>query len=305
MYMGAAATHIHAFGTTDYLTGYGFAGNNGAGSLAVSNEYKGFSIHKNSLGSKIRSGSASGLAWLPALGANSTTFTQPTGANIVFDKGYDAPPLIFITESSGPIALNFITRDSFGKYVGAQIVPAATLLNSGDARGVAAFTNNSCTFSYFIVSSEPAQYSDVNDFGMKVFNASSECIFDSSAFIPSIHSWTIAKPYFCLDSDMFYRNHAAYTLTFSSLYTGVCINNFPAFAGTTSYASWAISGVYGGPINFCGRYLSKSGITAQMYGAPTLAFLKSPCYPGTQPASWDFTRGGDQNMPILYANYMI
>lgn len=305
LYCEAAATHIHAFGVTQYASGYGFACNSANASIAVSNEYKGFSIHKDSGGSKIRTGSATGLAFLPGIYNNQTTFTQPHGINIVFDKPYDAPPLIFIVESSGPIALNFISRDANGKYVGAEIIPAATISSSGDARGTAAYTNNSATFSYFIVSSEAPHYPETNAYGMKVFSSSNECIFDSTSFIPAIASVSIPKPYFSLDADMYFRNHSTSSFTIPSAWYGVCINNMNAFTGTTAYASWAINGVYGGPINFCGRYMHKNSAGATFSGAPTLAFLKANMYPGSQPASWDFTRGGDQNMPILYANYVI
>jgi hypothetical protein len=306
MYLEAAATHIHAFGVTQYASGYGFACNSANASIAVSNEYKGFSIHNNSAGSKIRTGSAIGLAFLPAVGNNSTTFSQPTGVNIVFDKPYDAPPLIFIVESSGPIALNFISHDGNGKYVGAEIIPAATISNSGDARGVAAYTNNSVTFSYFLVSSEAPQYPSINTYGMKVFSSSNECIFDSTSFIPFIGRFDIRKPFFCMDADRVYRYHSTVSLTIPSSYYGVCINNFSAFSNTTMYASFAINDNYGGPMNFCGRYLNKNASGVTCHGAATLAILRSNMYPGTsQPASWDFTRGGDQEMPLLYANYVI
>ena len=305
MYCEPAATHIHAFGATEYASGFGFSCNSPNASIAVSNEYKGFSIHKNSAGEKIRTGSCTGLALYPVAPFAKQNFTQATGINIVFDKPYDAPPLIFIVESSGPIAMNFISRDGNGKYVGAEIVPAATIVNTGDVRGVAAYQNNSATFSYFIVSSEAPQYPDSNAYGMRVFDSSNECIFDSSAFIPSIKSLAIAKPYFSIDLDRYYRSHGSVTYSMASSYYGVCINNFNTFTGSTAYSSFAINGVYGGPINFCGRYLSKNATGVTFQGAATNAFVRNYTWPGGQPSSWDFTRGGDQSMPFLYANYVL
>ena len=306
LYVKLDRTHVHAFGTTQNVSGFGFACNSSNQSIAVSEEYKGFSIHKNSAGSKIRTGSCTGLAFMPsAQYGNTTTFTQPTGINIVFDKPYESPPLIFIVESSGPIAFNFMSRDGNGKYVGAEIIPAASIVNSGDARGLAAFGNNSATFSYFIVSSELPQYPDANPYGMKVFNSSNVCIFDSSSFIPSINSVIVPKPYFSLDSDWYYRSHSNSTFTIDSNYYGVCINNFNAFTGTAAYSSWSINGVYGGPINFCGRYINKNSTSITLQGSPTLAFLRSPSWADSTPASWDFHRQADQNMAVLYANYTL
>lgn len=296
----AEPAYVHSFGTLENITGFGFSCK-GPSSLAVSPSNRAYCVHPTSTGSRIRSATATTLD-MPDYGVlGNVSFTQPTGPNIIFDQAYINPPLIFITQSSGPIAFNFMNRDANGRYVSASIVAASSLSAPGEFTGLAFFTINTYTFSYFIVSDEPPIYGATSSYGVRVFDEDGNKTYDSTNFMPSFFSLSIAMPYVSLDADRYYRwyNGASFTKSPSH---GVCINSLNAFTGYAEYPAYYINSNGGGPISFTGRYLQVTSTTADVAGNGTVAFGRGYLDFFT---SFDFIRGSVPNMNVLFASHYL
>lgn len=303
------AAYVHAFGSLASVSGYGFSCA-GPNSLAISPSNRTYCVHPASSGVRLRQSTASGLA-MPNHGitAADVRFTQPTGPNIIFDKPYDNPPLIFITASSGPISLGYMTRDASGKYIGASVNARKSITSNGDF-GVAYWADNTYSFTYFIVSDESPVYGGSSDYGIRVFDANGGKLYDSSNFMPNFLSGAIQAPYSSLDSDGYYRTYGSVTFTKSES-LGVCINNLNPFTGYGEYISFAADGTGFGPLSFFGRYLQVSPTSAAITGDGTGSFLRCFGYLASvgfnynRISSFDFVKSNVPSLNILFASHYL
>lgn len=286
--------HIYTFGTPTTPSGYGFfaPGANSA-QISVDANHKAYYVHPDANGSVIRSGTCSSMS---SSTSNNSSYSQPTSASILFERSFINPPLIFVTESSGPIALNYMTQDGNGKFNGMSVVAASSMSNQG-LRGTAPYSGNSYSFSYFLVSDEDPIFGNSADYGMKVFNQSGSKVFDSAFFSPTFQVVTVTKPYGYLSNGSYNTTYSDITKTAKR---GVCLNNLNSVTGSTIYTSWI--GV-GGPFSLFGRYVSATLTNARIQGAGTCGIFRVNTLPQYWWNSFDYTYGSVSNMPILFANY--
>jgi hypothetical protein len=297
-----APAYVHSFGSLSGSSGYGFSVK-GPTSLAVSPSNRAYCVHPTSTGGRIRSSTASSLTFPFASGAYGTisTFTQPTGPNVIFDQAYDTPPLIFVTESSGPITMNFMNRNSSGKYVSASISSYAPLTTRNSYDGLAAYGSSTATFSYFIVSDEEPVHGPTADYGVRVFDSTGTKMYDSTNVMPNFVSLSVATPYMALGNDGYYNQHDGIGFS-KSASLGVCINPLTAFTGYSEYLSVSFAGMGLGPISFFGRYLTCTSTTATVTGNSTGALFRG--YVNYR-SSYDFTRSVAPNINILFGSYYL
>lgn len=266
-----------------------------AGRLLVDQDYKTFYVHKDSSGNALKTATANSLP-SSLLNTPVSYFEQSKPVNVVFDKAFDDPPLIFVTKSSGPIAFNGMVRDAGGKYTGASIVAQSSYISPHPEMGTGGYGSNTFTFTYFIVSSDEPTHG-ASDHGMRVFNGAGEKVFDSAYFVPAITRKLVATPYAQITG-----NSAAATnyLTLNESWDsktpeyGYCINNFPSIAGVAEYSSVYVdsgSGTYTlGPMTFFGRYMWVGSHSLYLSGQPTCAIylgMSTSSYT-TPAASFDF-----------------
>jgi len=298
------AAFVHTFGVPPTFGNYGFmARGANAGQLAISDAYRVYTVHPNSAGAKIRTATASSLVMPVSFGESTfSTYTQSTDANIIFDKPYSQPPLIFITASSGMIAMNYMLRDANGLFIGASIVAAATFVDQG-IKGVGAYQSNTYTFSYFIVSDEVPVYVPTENYGMRVFNSSGGKVFDSGSFVPNFYAVSVASPYLTIEANRTFANYN--NVAFSrGANQGVCINNLHAISGFSSYSSLNRNGgSYIGPMTFMGRFMDVSSSTYSAfygYGSGTITIP----YP-EDIGSYDFHTNYNTMMDVFFASYQL
>jgi len=299
----ANATFVHTFGVPPTFGNYGFmARGANAGQLAISDAYRVYTVHPNSAGSKIRTGTASSLVVPSSFGeATFSTYTQNIDANIIFDKPYNQPPLIFITASSGMIAMNYMLRDANGLFIGASIVAAATFVDEG-VKGVGAYQSNTYSFSYFIVSDEVPVYVPTENYGMRVFNASGGKVFDSGSFVPNFYAVSVVSPYLTIEANRTFANY--HSVAFSrSANQGVCINNIHSISGVATYTSYSVPGGKGGPLTFMGRFMNVSSSTySAFYGYAAGSIMVQ--YP-EEVGSYDFHTNSNTMMDVFFASYQL
>lgn len=298
-YVTANSSFVHTFGTLSSVSGYGFACK-GPVSLAISQDSRSYCLHPASGNTKLRYGTATSVAASGWLGAGQNiNFVQPTTPNVFFDKPYDKPPLIFITQSSGPIALSYINRDANGKYVSAAIVAAKTL---GTYNGATSFiTSNTYSFTYFIVSDETPVYATPATYGVRAFDSSGNKIYDSTNFMPLFLSATVNTPHIRIDTDYYYRSYNTATFNKSSS-LGVCINNVNPFTGQCEYGSGNYGFILAGPFSFVGRYISVTSTTVTFSGQGTTS---SDRIGMTGALSYDYTLNTVPTSTLLFGSYLI
>lgn len=304
----ALASQILRFGQlTNGATGYGFTCEASDGTLAISQTAKAFYIHPNSAGSRLRTATATSNATALSVGDGPvSSYTQSLSQTITFDYPMNNPPLIFITQSDGYIALNGMIRDGNGKYIGASICTSPTITMWGGFGGQGAVSPVSHSFTYFIVSSDIPMYGGGNTHGLEVFNGAGTKVFSSSHFIPSIQKTSVALPYFWMSGTY---TAATWTYTNTSTLTktaaqGVCINSFHAMTSATGYATFGneSGNMTQGILTVAGRYISVGQTTVVCKGMPTSSlFVVAPAMMNV-PESWDFNLGNTATLPVFFAN---
>jgi len=299
-----APAYVHSFGTLDTVSGYGFSVR-GPSSLAIAPGNRAYCVHPTSTGDRLRTSTASSLSFPQwQYGAGTTSYTQPTGPNIIFDQPYDTPPLIFITSSSGPIAMNFMNRDGNGKYISASICAHGTLQGRNSWEGVGAYGQNTVSFTYFIVSDETPIYGNIADYGVRVFDSTGAKMYDSTNVMPNFVTISLPTPWMQLTwsgNSGSFQSFNGYTIT-KQLNQGVCINNFNPFVGYSEYISAYIGNQGNGPLTFFGRYISCTSTSVTQQGLGTGSFMRS--YLGYS-TSWEFTKAQVPNTNLLYGSYYI
>lgn len=290
------STQVYTFGVPNTPDGYGFfaAGASGS-SVSIDATHKAFYIQNNFDGSFIRTGTATSLQ--SATFRNNNYF-QPTSASITFDRTFVNPPLVFITQSSGPIALNFMTRDGSGLYNGMSIVAGSSFSNQGVA-GVAPYAGNTYTFSYFLVANEEPLYGSPTNYGLRVFNGLSEKIFDSAYFCPTFQAFTITKPFAKLSYGTYSSTSSSFTKTANF---GVCLNNLNSITGSTVYS---VDGGSTGPFSLFGRFATVTPTSVVLSGTGACAVFRINTFPTFWYNSFDYTMGNAPTMPVLFCNYPV
>jgi hypothetical protein len=314
------ATQVYSFGTPVINTNdYGFYAR-GANSfsvlvqpLTISQDRKAYYLHPDSNGQALRSASATSIP--SSYGTSIASYSQPNqlvGSTIFFDRTFLNPPLIFITQSSGPIALHYMTRDGNGRYNGMTVVAASTLSTQGLA-GTSAYTPNTYTYTYFLVSDEVPNNVSPSNNGLKVFNQFSETIYDSSYFTPTFRNITAGNPQFAVRG--FYRlpscssvgsvgylNYRSQQFTLNA-FEGICLNNLNSITGHTAYTSFVRQGdSSAGPTTFWGDYVHVVGTAVDCRGLGTNGIFMEPSEirPGWA-NSWSYRDLSLTN--YLFANY--
>ena len=312
--VSAQPAYVHYFGTPiSRSNNYGLVAPGAAGSsLAIDNQYKSLYIQpKASDGLFIRSGTASSLPsnTQSSKSPAAISFTQPAPQNIYFDKAYINPPLVFITASSGPIAMNYMIRDGDGKYVGASIVATSGLTTIDNTRGTGFYAGNTYSFSYFLISEEPPSYAVASDsWGMRVFNDRGTEVFSSSHFVPSLMLGRAPTPFNTLHSSGYFSYNSG-GFNFSGA-IGVCINNFHSVTGYSAYNSYNVSMGYYlwqfGPMNITGKYIHVTeGSNVLIFGGGSLAVARATSggiFPG-KTISAEFAGDTSGNVDVLFATY--
>lgn len=273
--------HVHYFGTPPKPSSgaYGFSVTDSYNKVNISDEYKGMFIHPMPDTRVIRTAVATSLpsTYVPASYNSSyttdSTFVQPTPQTITFDKAYDMPPLIFVTETvGGGVSLNYMIRDSSGKYVGASIVADSSFTQNPQQAlwGAGAYGAKSVTFRYFIVAAEmPTYYTDpyaLNTHGIKVKNSSGVTVFDSKYTVPAIIDYSFygqtGWPMYMkvVGSTLNWYGFSANPNHIYNLGYGYCINHLNPITGfvkhTQNYEGYHGGGIFGySTISMYGRYL--------------------------------------------------
>lgn len=177
---------IKTFGKTAAQTsGFGLQISSFFSNTTVDSTYSSFYLQQDTSGNWLKSGTATSMASDSKFSRG--TYTPPdTPMNVVFDKPYDAPPLIFIKDCTGGISLRSFTKNANGKYIGASVVARATEANLGlSTGGYGYYTANTYTFNYFIVSQEDPPIAAASH-GIKVWSDTGSKVFDSSYITPNI-----------------------------------------------------------------------------------------------------------------------
>lgn len=299
--VNATSSQVYAFGVPTTPTGYGFfaAGASGS-SVAVDATHKAFYIQNNPDGSFIRTGTATSLA---SATSPQSSYSQPTSASIMFERSFLNPPLVFITQSSGPIALNFMTRDGSGLYNGMSIVAGSSFSSPpGPFAGTAPYSGNTYTFSYFLVANEDPFYGAPTNYGLRVFNGLSQKVFDSAYFSPTFQSFTITKPFAKLSSGTYSSTSVSFT---KSSNFGVCLNNLNSITGGTVYTAHILDMVGYGPFSLFGRFATVTPTSVVLSGTGACAVTRPFTWPTFWYNSFDYTMGNVSTMPVLFCNYPV
>ncbi len=300
--------NVIGFGKKTATAGsYGIEVSSTDGNLTIDQNYKTYYVHKNSSGNSIRTASASSI---PSFTTLTTNYTQTQVQNVTFDKAYDNPPLIFITECSGPVSFNGMITNSLGKYIGASIIAASTFVRV-TVDNYAAYGSNTYTFSYFIVSQENPLYGDTSTHGINVFDESSNIVFTSKYFVPSFLLQTYSTPYMNFQftgpsSDgsglkYFEQNTTTGVKTANQ---GICINTFPSMCGFSQYVQFVFTVAYG-PICIFGKFLTVSSTSWNIKGYGTCAFLSVLNAPTNSFLweSYDFQLSSSSNFALFFSDY--
>jgi hypothetical protein len=172
-------------------------------------------------------------------------------SNLVFDKAYDKPPLIFVVDSQSiPVAIWGYETDVDGKYIGATITSSALPYGTVPTRFPYTYipessawrfgTDQTVDIEVVLVSDEYPDYLTPPSYGMQVYNSAGNVTFDSRlspvAFsvdnrnIPYWRARQVGTSFF--RSAQYYKDHLDYnSYTKSGLDTAVCLNSFQAATG--------------------------------------------------------------------------
>lgn len=298
--------HVYTFGVPQQSTGYGFFSKGQSDtSVSVAANHKSYYIQPASNGSVIRSATAGSL---PSFTSPVDSYSQQVPTNVYFDKAYSNPPLIFITYSSGPVAINYFNRDGSGKFVSASIVANSTLADGGGfgTIGVAPFQGNTYSFNYFIVSDEEPVYGSLSSYGMRVFDASGSKVFDSAYFCPTFLNLTAQRPWMQVAGTTGGYSYSSNQIGITKPASyGLCINNCNAITGHGVAVHYQVGPSYFGPFSLFGRYAHvPSSTEAYVIGMGTCASHRFVGQSVTGlGATWDYTKGSTPNMDMIFCNY--
>jgi hypothetical protein len=266
-------TQIYNFGTPTAAiepNSYGFQASGASYEwVSVDRTHKSYYLHPGSNGQNLRTGTCTSIA--SSYGTSRTSYQVPTGEltgqTIYFERTFVNPPLIFVTETTGPISFHFMTKNAEGLYDGMVIVAASSPSTQGLA-GTSWYTPNTYNFTYFLISDELPTYKQQAAHGVQVFNEYGTKVFDSSYFVPSFTIIpTFSQPYFKFTSG-YLAPSCSYTG--SGQYQGfginqfgvadnegVCINNWNSIKGHTVYTSLVLGSgsSASGPTTFWGHYV--------------------------------------------------
>jgi hypothetical protein len=167
--------------------------------------------------------------------------------NVIFPKPFTDPPLIFITYSSGPIALYSMNKDANGKYVSATLI-CDTGRKADPNTATLGFSwvglSKSATFTYFIVSEEVPTTVSTDNFGMRVYDSTgTKVLFRNDYEIPAMSAelngdiYRVASfPSGGYSTNISWYEQAGIIATSGgSNIEGICINNYPCVNQLTSY----------------------------------------------------------------------
>lgn len=305
-----AVAYVHAFGTPPPPAGYGmFAPGKSGGGVAVDSTRRLFQLHPTPEGHRIRTAVASSIPSPASGGVNqhTTSFQQPTTATIHFDMEYENPPLIFVTRSTGPVALSYMNQAGNGKYASASIVACGRLATPGDyIFGTAFYASNSFGFDYFIVSDEDATYLPADNIGVRIYTGAGKKSFDSRLFCPHFDAVPVSAPYMWRTTGAYTRNNTA-TMSLPPNY-GVCINNLSPIVSMGAYGA-ANAMTIVGPQSVFGRYLTVNQGMATVSGEGSFSRLRTALHYSGGVFSGDVTHSymldGSYaaTLPILTAAY--
>ena len=322
--MSNVTSQVYSFGVPDNSTpnNYGInvpgVTNPSVPGLAIDRTRKSYYLQPGSDGQPLRSGVCYSVpsSYNSAIASYQVPGTLP-GQVIYFEKAFVNPPLVFITNSSGPISLHYMNRNAQGLYDGMVIVAASSPSTQGLA-GTSWYTANSYTFSYFLLSDEKPLYKASSDYGVKVFNDSGTEVFDSSYFCSTIGYTTTLRPWFFINGyyrppGCSYTGSIQYgqgsTQTFTKTASqGFCINNVNSIIGHTMYTSLVFepgSGSLGdGPTTFYGHYVTVTDTqtTLQAYGTNGVFMNPLPNILGWA-NSWEYFDHYYNPTTWIWANY--
>lgn len=175
------AAHITCYASAEQSSliaeSYGGIVTNTNQQVVMSDELVPLYIQPTSSGERVRTGTTRQIANI-----TTDTTTISLSPNIIFDKPYDEPPLIFILPGSVPCALWTMNKDTNGKFVSATVVGGYSYNTST----LKADVWEGGTFSYVIAANEiptlfddnPSAYVD-QDYGMQFFNENGDVTYDS------------------------------------------------------------------------------------------------------------------------------
>lgn len=324
-------SYVYTFGVPGPATGYGFrATGQFSNDVAIDAEHKAFYVQTLPDGTAVRTGTATSLDSSFNNPFNAVTQQTPTGGQtIFFDKAYNNPPLIFVTSSAGPIALNYMVRDGNGKFIGMHVVASSSLVTRGQWPALGFYQPNTYTFNYFLVSDEVPVYGNPSNYGTRVFNSRGEKVYDSAFFTPTFVAIYASTPFARLTGSWPTFTGGQYRtdgrgvgiVEYTSVYDGVqnsalsitkspqiglCLNNLNAFTGWGCYTKFVGDGfVPTGPMNMFGRFMHvQSDTQAYVIGTGACAFDLGIYFNAPGWANcWDFHFGSSPTLSILGCSY--
>lgn len=158
--------------------------------------------------------------------------------NITFPMAYREPPLIFLVWASRGVALRRFFTNALGQYVGAEIVVGRDWWQA---------ENRSAAITYFLVSPEIPHYiSEPVDYGVYVFNANGDRVFDSRYPAGPIGRYAgYAFPGYVpkagtSDSSYTTDRLGGGAITINDRAMGVLLNSQPFMAGLLIGHDWAV-----------------------------------------------------------------
>ena len=206
-------------------TGFGLYCNNIDNYTLINKDTVNLSVHNNLSGVTEFTATANSVPIGYTFGYRNLPTIAP---NIIFPKPLLKVPLIFITESNGPVALYSFTKTS-GFYTGATIITkTGTTFNSYNKRRIIYYTAGATaptvTFSYRILAEdEPLTPTVAENFGLIVFKDSTTKAFDSRWSLPTFRIISVNSPK-ALTTGQF--NFTGVATTAINAGEGVCINNW-------------------------------------------------------------------------------
>lgn len=299
-------SQIYSFGTP-FLGGapwgfFAFGSNpGGTANFAVAQTRKAYYVHPGPNGQALRTATCSSIP--SSFAATIGTYNVPNelpGQTIYFERTFVNPPLIFVTQSTGPVSLHYMTRDGSGQYNGMVVVAASSFSTQGNA-GSSWYTSNTYSFTYFIISDEVPIYVAPSNFGLKVFNEFGSNIFDSSYFCATFTSFLTRRPWLVLQGwyrlpscsnvgTAVYSQIGEVNLTKTAL-QGVCLNNINSLVGHTTLTSLFLGsqGTSSGPTTFVGHFANVTSTNVNISAIGTNGVFMNPTYPAPGWAnSWEY-----------------
>lgn len=176
-----------------------------------------------------------------------TTGRTATAPVTITWPAQDYPPLIFISQSSGWIAIESFVFDGNGKCTGVKII--SERVGSGTYNFFTGTT--SVTFDYYIYGVTPIPQSNQN-YGINIYDPSGNLIFDHTqnplsiigAYVTTTNDFVATGAW---NSNAYYANgDVSVTYTNTSTYkAALCLNPFMAYSGLMYlFGTWFMGGPY-------------------------------------------------------------